>query len=93
MSEPAHAVRLHILLCDGLSGLSRTIDRLSVVGLSPVSIVFRRGLEGQGFVHLALDPHDANGAEALALRLEQVIPVVRVRLSPSVTSLAKNSSS
>ncbi len=32
MSDPAQTVRLHILLCDGLSGLSRIVDRMAVVG-------------------------------------------------------------
>jgi hypothetical protein len=93
MSGPAHAVRLHIHVCDGLSGMSRILDRLSLVGLTPMSIVFRRGQQGQGFLHLTLAPKDSTQAETLAVRLEQVIPVIRVRLSPSAITLAKNSSS
>jgi hypothetical protein len=82
MSGPARAVRLHIHVCDGLSGVSRILDRLSVVGLTPVSIVFRRGQQSRGFVHLTVAHQDAGHAETLALRLEQVTPVLRVRMSP-----------
>jgi hypothetical protein len=93
MSDPAHAVCLHLLLCDGLSGLSRIVDRLSVVGVVPRSIMFRRGLRGSGFVHLTLDRTQSAEAALLAIRLEQLIPVLRVRLSPSEARPSKTPSS
>jgi hypothetical protein len=79
MSGPAHTVRLHILLCDGLSGLSRVIDRLAVLELEPRAILFRRGCRGLGHLHLEFNERQSRRIEPLALRLEQIVPVLHVR--------------
>ncbi len=80
MSEPAQTVRLHILLCDGLSGLSRIVDRLSVVGIAPNEIRFRRSRGNLGYAHIDLGRTEPFVAKQLATRLEQLVPVAWVRL-------------
>ncbi len=81
MSDPAQTVRLHILLCDGLSGLSRIVDRLAVVGVVPLEIVFRRGPGERAFLHLELDGVSPGTVASLVLRLRQVVAVSCVRVA------------
>jgi hypothetical protein len=81
MSEPAQTVRLHIHLCDGLSGLSRVIDRLAAIGIVPLKLCFRRGRNGRAIAHVDLGPSDRVAAEQLRERLVQLVPVVAIRLT------------
>ncbi len=81
MSDPAQTVRLHILLCDGLSGLSRIVDRLAVVGLTPREMWYRVLPHDRGVVRLDFLAVDRVAAEQLACRLRQLVPVRGVRMS------------
>ena len=91
MSEPAHVVRLNILLSDGLSGVSRVIDRLAVIGIVPEWILFKARPNDRAYVHLALDPSARPQAEALAVRLAQMVQVGCLRLSstPAIQASAE----
>ncbi len=81
MSEPAQRVRLHLVLSDGLSGSGRVVDRLSVIGIVPLEIVYRRGLGERAFLHLVLDGIAPDTMASLALRLRQVVAVSCVRVA------------
>jgi hypothetical protein len=81
MSRPAHTVRLHILLSDGLSGLSRVIDRLAVLAVATDLILFRVDRRDRGYVHVQLGSGQQSLTRQLALRLRPLVQVSRIRIT------------
>ncbi len=76
MSGPAQLLRLHILLES--VALLRVFDRLSVLGLVPRAMEFRKGEKGEGRLALELDPLEPHMAESLLARLGQIPAVISV---------------
>lgn len=86
MSRSAPLVRLHLLLDS--QGLSRALDRLTVLGIVPRKLEFRRAENGLGRLVLDLDTVPTDAVPSLMARLEQIPAVAAVQrgsLSMSVS--------